>query len=173
MGAVQVIWMPKRNALRLKSFHYEMIDGVLFWHNYDKVLLRCLEKDDVEHILTELHDGLTDSHFSEETIAHKIFRSCYDCPTLFKYAHAHAHKCKICHVNVIRERRHAFLFQPITIDNPFEQWGLDVVGEINLNSLKLYKHILTTTDCFSKWIEAIPLKIINDNEVNNFFNRTL
>ena len=47
----------KRRALRLKYAQYQMIDGVLFRQNYDNVLLRCLEKDGVEHILTELHDG--------------------------------------------------------------------------------------------------------------------
>ena len=130
-----------------------MIDGVLFKKNYDKVLLICLEKDDVEHILTELHDGLVGGHFSEETTAHTILRASYYWPTLFKYAHAHAHKFKICQMNACKERRPAFPLQPVTIENPFEQWGLDVVGEINLNSSKLHKYILTTTDYFSKWNE--------------------
>ena len=43
----------KKRALRLKSAQYQLIDGVLFQQNYDQVLLRCLEKDDVEHILTD------------------------------------------------------------------------------------------------------------------------
>ena len=69
-----------------------MIDGVLFRHNYDKVLRRCLEKDDAKHILTKLHDGPTGDHFSKETTAHKVLRACYYWPNLFKFAHAHAHK---------------------------------------------------------------------------------
>ena len=76
-------------------------------------------------------------------------------------------------MNAGRERRHAFPLHPITIDNPFEQWGLDVVGEINLNSSKLHKYILTTTDYFSKWIEAIPLKVINDTKVIQFLQRDI
>ena len=59
------------------------------------------------------------------------------------------------------------------IENPFEQWGLDVVGEINPNSLKLHKYILTTTDYFSKWTEATPLKVINDTEVIQFLQRNV
>ena len=61
----------------------------------------------------------------------------------------------------------------MTIENPFEQWGLDVVGEINLNSSKLHKYILTATNYFSKWIEAIPLKVINDTEVIQFLQRNV
>ena len=43
-----------------------------------------------------------------------------------------------------------------------------MVGEINLNSSKLHKYILTSTDYFSKWTEAIRLKVINDIEVIQF-----
>ena len=127
-----------------------MINGVLFWQNYDKVLLRLLEKDDVEHILIELHDGPAGGHFSGETTAHKVFREGYYWPTLFKDAHAHAWKCQICQVNACKERRPTLPLQPVTIENPFKQWGLDVVREINLNSLKLHKYILIATDYFSK-----------------------
>ena len=146
----------KKRALRLKFAQYQLIDGVLFRQNYDQVLLRCLEKDDAEHILIELHDGPAGGHFSGETTAHKILRAGYYWPTLFKDAHAHARKCEICQVNAGRERRPTFPFQPVMIENPFKQWGLDVVGEINPNSSKLHKYILTATDYFSKWIEAIP-----------------
>ena len=145
-----------------------MIDGVLFRNNYDNVLLRCLEKDDDNYILTELHDGPTSSHFSEETTAHKVLRAGYYWPTLFRDSHAHARKCQIYQVNVGRERRPAFPLHPITNQNPFKQWGLDVVGEIKPNSSKLHKYILTVADYFSKWSEAIPLKVISDHEVIQF-----
>jgi len=68
-------------------------------------------------------------------------REGYYWPTLFNDAHAHVGKCQICQVNTGREGRSAFPLHPITIENPFEQWVLDVVGEINLNSSKLHKYI--------------------------------
>ena len=123
----------KKRALKLKSSKYQLIDDVLFQQSYDKVLLRCLEKDDVVHILTELHDGPSGGHLNGETTAHKVLRVVYYWPTLFKDANAHPGKCQICQVNADRDRIHAFPLQPITIENSFEQWGLDVVGEINLN----------------------------------------
>ena len=110
-----------------------------------------LKKDNAEHSLIELHDGPKGVHFTGETTAHKVLRAGYYWPTLFRYAHAHACKCEICQVNAGREKRLAFPLQPVTIENPFEQWGLDVVGEINLNSSKLHKYILTAIDYFSKW----------------------
>ena len=127
-----------------------------------------MEKDDAKHILTELHDGLIGDHFSGETTIHKVLRAGYCWPTLFKDAHAHGRKCQICQVNAGRERRPTFPLHPVTIENPFKQWGLDVVGEINPNLSKLHKYILTATNYFSKWTEAIPLKVINGFELIQF-----
>ena len=163
----------KKGVLRIKSIRYQLIDSVLFQQNYDQVLLRCLEKDDAEHILIELHDGPTGGHFSRETTTHKVLGVGYYWPTLFKDAHAPARKCEIFQVNVGRERRLAFPLQPVTIENPFEKWGLDQVGEINSNSSKLHKYILTDTDYFSKWTEAIPLKVVNNTKVIQFLQRNI
>jgi hypothetical protein len=127
-----------------------------------------LEKDDAEHILIELHDGPAGDHFGEETTAHKVLRAGYYWPTLFRDAYAHAQKFQIFQVNAGRERRLAFPLQPVTFENPFEQWGLDVVGEMNLNSSKLHKYILTASDYFSKWTEVILIEVINDTEVIQF-----
>ena len=59
------------------------------------------------------------------------------------------------------------------VQNPLEQWGLDIVGEINPNSSKLHKYILSAIDYFSRWTKAIPLKSINDNEVIQFLQRNI
>ena len=58
--------------------------------------------------------------------------------------------------------------KPNTVQNPIEQWELDIVGEIDPNYSKIHTYILTTTDYFSIWNEVIPLKAINDNEVIQF-----
>ena len=71
-------------------------------------------------------------------------------------------------MNAGKEISPAFPLQPVTIENPFEQWGLDVVGEINLKYSKSHKYILTATNYFSKWTKVIPLKVINDTEVIQF-----
>jgi hypothetical protein len=69
---------------------------VLFHVNYVGVPLRCLENDDAENVLRELHDGPTGGHFVGETTTYKILRVGYYWPTLFMDAHAYARKCKSC-----------------------------------------------------------------------------
>ena len=54
------------------------------------------------------------------------------------------------------------------ITEPFEQWGLDIIGQIKPNSSLQQKYILTATDYFTRWVEAIPLRKINEDEVISF-----
>ena len=97
----------------------------------------------------------------------------YYWPRLFKDAHAYAIRCQIFQVNVARERTPTFPLQLVMVQNPFEQWGLDVVSEITPNSLKPHKYILITTYYFTGWIYTILLKNVNDNEVIQFLQRNI
>jgi hypothetical protein len=58
--------------------------------------------------------------------------------------------------------------QSISIEQPFTQWGLDIIGPINKNSSKGNIYILTTTDYFTKWKEAIALKKVDYDELIKF-----
>ena len=111
-----------------------LVEGVLFRKNYDGVLLRCLEKEDVKKVMSELHDGPAGGHYSGDTTAHKILRAGYYWPTLFKDAHAHVRKCDICQRCGGRQPEAAAPLNPVIITKPFEQWGLDIIGEINPNT---------------------------------------
>ena len=47
-----------------------------------------------------------------------------------------ARKCKIFYNLVGRENKHIFQINSIIIEEPFDQWGLDVISEITPNSSK-------------------------------------
>jgi hypothetical protein len=63
-----------RIALGLKSTQYCLINSVLFHVNYDGILLICIECEDEDKVLKELHDGPASGHFTRNTTAHKILR---------------------------------------------------------------------------------------------------
>jgi len=48
---------------------------------------------------------------------------------------------------------------------------LDIIGEIHPHSSKQHRYILTTTDYFTRWTEAIPLTKVNDEVVMNFLEQ--
>ncbi|XP_026419664.1 uncharacterized protein K02A2.6-like [Papaver somniferum] len=41
---------------------------------------------------------------------------------------------------------------------PFYRWGLDIIGNINPASSKQHEYIITASEYFTKWVEAIPLR---------------
>jgi hypothetical protein len=58
--------------------------------------------------------------------------------------------------------------QPIFVEKPFSQWGLDVIGTINPKSSKGHTYILTATDYFTKWPEAVALERVDSEELIKF-----
>jgi hypothetical protein len=157
----------------LKSIQYRLINSVLFQINYDRVILRCLEQEDTYKVLKKLHDYPAGGHFVGNTIAHKILRANYYWPTLFKYSHTHARNCKTCQISAEKEKRAAIPLQPVSVSKPFEQWGLDIIGEITPSSSKLHKYILTATDYFTRWVEATPLTHVKRKVVIQFIEQRL
>ena len=44
------------------------------------------------------------------------------------------------------------------MNGPFQQWGLDFIGEINPSSSGQHKWILVAIEYFTKWIEVVPTR---------------
>ncbi|KAH9288477.1 hypothetical protein KI387_032594, partial [Taxus chinensis] len=67
-------------------------------------------------------------------------------------------KCEACQTFVGRPKLAALPLNPVVIDEPFQQWGLDFIRTLNLSSSVGHTHVLITIDYFTKWVEAIPVK---------------
>jgi hypothetical protein len=96
--------------------------------NYDGVLLICLEREDADNVLKDLHDGPVGGNFVGNTITHKILRVGYYWPTLFKDAHTYTRNCNTFQISVEREKRAVVSLQLVVVSRPFEKWGLDIIG---------------------------------------------
>lgn len=57
---------------------------------------------------------------------------------------------------------------PISVETPFQQYGLDFIEEINPISLGQHTWILTITDYFTKWVEAIPTRLATETVIIDF-----
>lgn len=104
----------------MESNEYHLANGTLYRKNYDGIWLRCLEKDDVDHVLKKMHNGRVGGHYGGETTTHKILRVGYYWPIVFKNSHAYTRKCKICQMAIGRERNLVVPLQPIMIYCPFQ-----------------------------------------------------
>jgi transposase InsO family protein len=67
-----------------------------------------------------------------------------------------------------KQKLTALPLQPVVVEAPFQQWGLDFIGQFKDNSSNVYTWIITATDYFTKWVEAIPTKSTTDKVVMDF-----
>jgi hypothetical protein len=143
---------------------------MLFRVNYDGVPSIFIVCEDVDRVLKELHDGHVGGNFMGNNTTHKILRAGYYWSTLFRDAHTYARNCKTCQISAGRVKRLVVPLQTMAISEPFKQWGLDIIGEITLTSSKQHRYILTATNYFTKWVEAIPLTPMNEKVLNGRYD---
>ena len=76
--------------------------------------------------------------------------------------------CLECQKFASKEKLHSLPLKPISIEASFQQWGIDFIREIHPPSIGQRKWILTATNYFTKWIEAIPVRNATDTVIINF-----
>jgi hypothetical protein len=62
----------------------------------DGVILRCVNKEEANKLIYELHSGHCGGHFSTHTTAHKILEGRYYWPTIFFDTHQYVRSCQPC-----------------------------------------------------------------------------
>jgi hypothetical protein len=158
----------KKRALRLKSSKYVLTRDGLGWKNPDGVILRCVDDVESKKLMDEFHGGFCGGHFATKTTTHKILRERYYWPTIFSDVHQFVRKCEPCQLFTGKQKLAALPLQPVVVEAPFQQWGLDFIGKFNDNSSNGYSWVITATNYFTKWVEAIPTKSATEKVVMDF-----
>lgn len=65
-----------------QASRYTIIDGVLYRRWYTLPFLRCLNEDDTDYVLREVHEGVCGNHSGARSLAHKALRQGYFWPTM-------------------------------------------------------------------------------------------
>jgi hypothetical protein len=158
----------KFRSLKLRAVKYCIIDQILFWKDPNGFLLRCVDEKEAEQIFHDLHHGVCGGHHHWKATAFKILRAGYYWPVLFSDIFSQVRACEPCQKFAGKQKLMSLPLKPIITHGPFQQWGLDFIGEINPSSSGQHRWILTTTDYFTKWIEAIPTQNAIDKVIMDF-----
>ncbi|GLJ50601.1 hypothetical protein SUGI_1078000 [Cryptomeria japonica] len=134
----------------------------------DGTLLRCLESDEAQIALREVHEGICGPHASGPTLAKKLIRTGYYWPNMEKDSYQFVKKCKQCQIHGDLIHAPAQELQPLASPWPFCQWGLDLIGKIHPPSSNGHKFIITGTEYFTKWIEVMPLTQVTGKQIAMF-----
>ena len=145
-------------SLKLKAMKYVLIDQILYWKDPGGILLKCLEKSEVDAVIAELHSGVCGGHKYWKATAFKILRTGYYCPTFFSDVYHQVRSCVECQKFAGKHKLQSLPLKPISVNGSFQQWGIDFIGEIHPPSSGQHKWILTATDIFTKWVEAVPTR---------------
>jgi hypothetical protein len=158
----------KARALKLKAVRYCLIDQTLYWKDPLGVFLRCLDPQEAQQVTFDFHSGLCGGHHSWKTTAHKILRAGYYWPTLFPDVCRGIRACIKCQKFSGKQQLKSLPLKPVVVSAPFQQWGLDFIGEIHPPSSGQHRWILTATDYFTKWIEVVPTRSTSHKVIIGF-----
>jgi len=162
--------LDKREKIRMKRLatKYVVIGDVLYKRSFNSILLRCLLSEHIDIALEHAHGGACGGHFNRRSIFGKLIKMGYWWPTMEHNCCEHVKKCEQC-------QKHAYLdltptqeLNYVTSPWPFSMWALDFMGVINPSSSEGHKFILVATEYYTKWVEAISLKIAIHKHVINF-----
>jgi hypothetical protein len=107
-------------------------------------------------------------HHAWRATTYKILRAGYYRPKLFLDVTAKVRAYNPCQLFAGKQKLPALPLVLVKTEAPFQQWGLDFIGEINPHFSAQLKWILTAADYFTKWVEAIPTKRETDSVLIDF-----
>jgi hypothetical protein len=124
----------KSRALKIKAVRYCLIDQILYLKDPLGVILKCMNSQEANMIMVEFHNSLCGGHHFWKATAHKILRARYYWPTVFVDVCRRVITCIKCQRFVRKQQLKSLLLNPVVVSGPFQQWGLDFIGEINPTS---------------------------------------
>jgi hypothetical protein len=148
----------KRRVLRLKGSKFCFINQGIGWRNMDGLILKCVDPKESKNLMDQFHKGICGGHHTTRTTTHKILRGGYYWSTIFSDVHKFVISSHPCQLFIGKYKLADIPLQPVVVEAPFQQWGLDFIGEFKDNSINGYKSILMSMDYFTKWVEAMPTK---------------
>ena len=67
----------KKRALKLKAIKYCIIEQQLYWKDSSGLFLRCLDEDESQRVMIEMHKGACGGHLYWKSTMNKILRGGY------------------------------------------------------------------------------------------------
>ena len=161
----------QKRKLRTDSRYYIWDDPLLFKRGADMIIRRCVPEIEQGKILNECHASPYGEHFSGERTAHKILKSGFYWPTLFRDYAEWVKLCDICqkigNISSINEMP----LKGIMVVQIFDVWGIDFMGLFPQSFGNLY--ILLAVDYVSKWVEAVACPRNDTNTVVSFLQKNI
>src|SRR5688572_20377730 len=154
--------------VHFQATKYVLLEDDLFYRTIDEVLLKCLGTEEAKILIGEIQEGVCGAHQSAHKMKWMIRNNRYYWPTILEDCFKYYKGCQDCQKFGNVQRAPASAMNPIIKPWPFRGWGIDLIGQIYPPSSKGHKFILVATDYFTKWVEAIPLRVVTSAIMADF-----
>ncbi|XP_057452766.1 uncharacterized protein LOC130744612 [Lotus japonicus] len=158
--------------LRHEASHYTLVAGQLYRRSHTHPMLACVPEDQIERIISEIHEGVCASHIGASSLAVKVLRAGFYWPTLRTDCKRYAKKCEKCQLFADFHKAPPAELTTMVALWPFAMWGVDLVGPFP-EARSQTRFILVAVDYFTKWIEAEVLTSIGAAKIKSFYWRKL
>ncbi|XP_061345883.1 uncharacterized protein LOC133291613 [Gastrolobium bilobum] len=132
---------------------YAILEDQLYRKGLHIPMLKCLNSEEAEYVLAEIHEGINGHHMGGKALARKALRAGYYWPTMEADSKEHVKRCDSCqkHARLILSPSKELKY--ISAPWPFFKWGMDLLGPFKAAEGQL-KWLIVAVDYFTKWIEA-------------------
>uniref|UniRef100_A0A251SMQ5 Putative reverse transcriptase domain-containing protein n=1 Tax=Helianthus annuus TaxID=4232 RepID=A0A251SMQ5_HELAN len=154
--------------IQINSLQYQMQEGGLYRKTFLGPLLKCLDPDQANYIIREIHYGICGIHAGPKMIVTKVKNAGYYWPGMHESAVKELQQCDECQKHAPISLRAKNEMIPVTAAWPFQKWGVDIVGPFPRSSGSA-QYLLVAVDYFTKWVEARPFTVISGYNVTRFF----
>ncbi|XP_057480460.1 uncharacterized protein LOC130767578 [Actinidia eriantha] len=153
--------------IQYRSARFCILNRVLYKRSFLGPLLRCLQLDEGEYVIKEIHEGICGNHSGARSLAKKAIRQGYFWPNIERDATVYIRKCNKCQrfapVSHLPHMGMVIIISPW----PFAQWGIDILEPLPQAPMQR-RFLIVAIDYFAKWIEAQPLAKITKKNARDF-----
>ena len=153
----------KARLQRLKAARYTLYDNQLYKRGFSTLLLKCVDLEQGNHILQEIHEGICGNHAEGQSLAYKA-QAGYFWPTIDTEFYKEMLQCQRF---PSIPRSHPEKLTSMTSPWPFAVWGIDLIGPMP-TARPTFKYAVVVVDYFTKWAEAKLLVVIFSKKVQEF-----
>lgn len=143
-------------TLTKRAVRYVMIGEDLYKRGFSTPLLKCLNQEQAEYVMNELHNGVCGMHCGQRALVARVIRVGYYWPTVRQNCSKYVKRRKSCQENGPLIHQTSTELHCIQSPWPFAKWGMDIVGPFPPTSGQR-RFLVVAIDYFTKWIEAEPV----------------
>uniref|UniRef100_A0A2N9FAA7 Uncharacterized protein n=1 Tax=Fagus sylvatica TaxID=28930 RepID=A0A2N9FAA7_FAGSY len=136
-------------------------------------LLRCVDAEEANRLIQEMHAGLMGAHANGPFLARKIMRAGYYWLTMERDCIRHVQTCHKCQMYQNSKNAPPQYLHTMASPWPFSAWGMDVIGAITPKASNGHEFILVAIDYFTKWVEACSFKNVTQVAVTRFVKNNI